>query len=560
MQIKIASIKAKFITDAGDYFERVFSQIESNLNSSEGFLKDLIDWTEKVDEVLDDRAKAEDHISGAFQFLNTVKVDKTLATGQDLRTRLKNLAPNVQTEITTFLKNITFHQVEPLNIEAVFKLCLPKFKCNFAQDSSSDNPSQSQLRFEVQDSVMIHNVKTQFHWDKSRVDREFGTSNRSKMMYASPIKSEKSAGRNINTTPLKYRSKLAEVNPNVLGNESSPCFLSAQKRAKNAMNPFLSIQKIRESFVFDCSNQRPRSTDRGSHPSGRQHTMPRESMDSKFWKNDENLLAEAGFLSLVNRGHHRNRQGEGSKKAGHEKAQINVSNYLRKVTPEVLSGFKPHGRVVSQDPHNVPSDCRLPPRVPRSTLANKPVSKERKTLQNFIENSKVKEFRIESSKTPNKVIEIEVRRSVSKTNQDTRNHANLKRLMVGKFAAQIRDLKNNKLVTLDLPNGDIGDDQINALMSLLEKATSLKYIRLNNNRITDKSIKTLTSFLINSNVETIDLSGNKLSMIGYKYLYVISQSKNSVIRSINLRNNLFEPKNHSQMADKFKEIGVLLEI
>lgn len=555
----MASIKSRFISDANDYFERVIGQIENNLNSSEGFLRDLIEWTEKVEEILDMKSQAEDFITGAFGFLNSVKTDKTLATGQDLRTRLKNLAPNVQTEITTFLKNITFNQVEPYNIESVFKLCLPKFKCNFAQYSSSDNPSQSQLRFEVQDSVMIHNIKTPFHWDKSRIDRDFGTSNRSKVMYASPIKSEKSDRRNMHTTPIKYRSRLAEVNQNVV-NESSPCFLSAQKRGKHVTNPFLSIQKIRESFVFDCSSQRARSTERTTHPIHRPAAMPRESMDSKFWKNDENLLAEAGFLSILNRGHQRGPRVEINKKKGSEKAQIGVSSYLRKVTPEVLSGFKPHMRLTSQDPHNTASDSRLPPKVPRSTLANKPVSKERKTLQNFIENSKVKEFRIESSKTPNKVVEVEVRRSVSKTAEDTRNHVNLKRLMVGKFANQIKDLKNNKLVTLDLPNGDIGDDQINALMTLLEKATSLKYIKLNSNRITDKSIKTLTSFLINSNVETIDLSGNKLSMIGYKYLYVISQSKNSVIRSINLRNNLFEPKNYSHMADKFKEIGVLLEI
>lgn len=556
----MAVAKSKLLSETCEYFEQLTAQIEANLDSSNGVMKSVSEWTSAVDQCIEVKAKSSERVKAWFEFINSVKSEGLQIAGREYKAMLTNMGPSMQTELAVFLKNVSFQPVKKIDFFAAFNLQMPKYRCLLNEDVRACDIRTSQLRLEVdtEDSFSREKCAKMFLKSESRDQVE----NRLPNPKASQQNSASS--RKYNTEKLRFgspkqlrsaahsRHQSDDIRNAANFNFSSP--LKLQDRTQKYRE--FSGNKMQESGKFDEQMFATRNEDRNN--------LVTSTRDSRFWKNDENLLSDFGPGGIDKAEFSGNNELSDSRdlskvpKPFSPSMHKSASNYIRRITPNIPSGFKPLGRQTETEHlQSVDQNASQGRHELRNQNSN---SKSRKTLRNFVENSKVKELRIEPSKSPNKVIQVEVRRSVSISNQEAKNCANLKRLSVGKFANQLRDLRLNRLLSLDLTSGDIGDEQVSALLGLLEKATYLRHLSLAKNKITDQTVKIMTSFLLNSNIETLDLSFNKISALGFKYLFVISQSKGSKIRSVSLKHNLFDARNRAAMVEKFKQIGVLLEV
>ena len=136
----------------------------------------------------------------------------------------------------------------------------------------------------------------------------------------------------------------------------------------------------------------------------------------------------------------------------------------------------------------------------------------------------------------------------------------LRHLVNSKFGNLLRELAHNKLISLDLNNAELKDAHLPRLCEMIGKASNLRYLKLSKNRISDFGVPALAECILQTNVESLDLSENDLSIRTARLLLSAFQRSPSKLRSINLRRNKIESKNRQRLVFEFRSLGINLEV
>ena len=127
-----------------------------------------------------------------------------------------------------------------------------------------------------------------------------------------------------------------------------------------------------------------------------------------------------------------------------------------------------------------------------------------------------------------------------------------------KFGTMLEQLKADKVINMNMENANISDSEVRALGSILSQLKDLKIFSLKKNDITDRGVIFLIDALMESNVEILDLSSNKISL---KSLQKLKEYKayNSRIRSVMLRNNDIPLSMRRKLKLEFKKLGLVVK-
>lgn len=138
------------------------------------------------------------------------------------------------------------------------------------------------------------------------------------------------------------------------------------------------------------------------------------------------------------------------------------------------------------------------------------------------------------------------------------NHDKILAILETKFGMILDDLKSNRLTELNMENANIGDQDIKALSRILSAAKNLKKINLRRNRISEKGVQFLCDALINSRVEILDLSYNRISPLCFGH-FKNYKSFNRKIRYINIKNNDIPTSIRRKKIPEFRKMGLVFD-
>jgi hypothetical protein len=88
---------------------------------------------------------------------------------------------------------------------------------------------------------------------------------------------------------------------------------------------------------------------------------------------------------------------------------------------------------------------------------------------------------------------------------------------------------------------------------------SIKAIKLDRNQITDKGVTALCKVLGNLSVKTLDLSFNKIGMLGFNKIHAYAK-RNHYIKGINLVGNDIDNKVKPKMQQEMQSMGIVLDV
>lgn len=145
-----------------------------------------------------------------------------------------------------------------------------------------------------------------------------------------------------------------------------------------------------------------------------------------------------------------------------------------------------------------------------------------------------------------------------KQGMGSNNHEKVLAILETKFGMILEDLKSNRLTELNMENANIGDQDIKALSRILAAAKSLKKINLRRNRISEKGVQFLCDALINSRVEILDLSYNRISPLCFGH-FKSYKSFNRKIRYINIKNNDIPTSIRRKKIPEFRNMGLVFD-
>jgi Ran GTPase-activating protein (RanGAP) involved in mRNA processing and transport len=141
------------------------------------------------------------------------------------------------------------------------------------------------------------------------------------------------------------------------------------------------------------------------------------------------------------------------------------------------------------------------------------------------------------------------------------NSANIDKVLSvleAKFGNILEDLKQNRLIELNMENGNIGDQEIQALAKILSMAKNLKKINMRRNRITEKGVQYLCDAMISLKVEILDLSYNRITPLCFGHFKNL-KSFNKKIKYINIKNNDIPTSIKRKKIAEFKAMGLFFD-
>jgi Ran GTPase-activating protein (RanGAP) involved in mRNA processing and transport len=138
------------------------------------------------------------------------------------------------------------------------------------------------------------------------------------------------------------------------------------------------------------------------------------------------------------------------------------------------------------------------------------------------------------------------------------NYDKVLSLLETRFGHILSDLKANRLIELNMENGNVGDQDIKAMSKILAKAKHLKKINLRRNRISEKGVQYLCDALINSRIEILDLSYNRISPLCFGH-FKNFKSFNKKLKYINIKNNDIPTSIRRKKIPEFQKLGLFFD-
>ena len=135
----------------------------------------------------------------------------------------------------------------------------------------------------------------------------------------------------------------------------------------------------------------------------------------------------------------------------------------------------------------------------------------------------------------------------------------LKKMLEGRHKEIIQDLKRGGLTHFDLTFADLKDVHVVVLADLIRENRGMRYIKLKGNKIGDEGIKALCKALMNSYINTIDVSYNNITYQGVTYLSDLAEH-NKQLKTINIKKNCINKKLINRAVGEFTQNGVHIEI
>lgn len=578
----MSRIKDELNQKTHQYFDLLNEQINIDTQSPNGFFGKLLEWQNDVTSAVKSYAENKNQVRNAFNFMKFSSQNDVLATGCVLKNRLEDLTSNISESLSKFIQEIHLIKKPLPDITELLFLKVPKqkfstFNFECLVKNVHQNLKLEQRRTDEEDNEICRQLISKFDKNSKtpknnyiplekinqnrKIEKSFVSTHFS-------IKCQKKDA-NVNEANLSFDF---QSNKNLLGKELNKSNVRTNLAKSNSKN--FHISQKQKNTLFGKENLADRVYTKKEDESKALFTQTfdyhsqvgrissKRLLDSKTFQCDDNLMAESNFEALLNLSKVRRQKSDLSKTP--QKSELEEKASLRSVFNQKKSyssnnktkqNLEKNSNLVNRKGNYRSVESRSEP----NSFVDLPF-RPKNYLKQIIKKPDGPINQLISSKSPSKVGKETQNRSMSRTNQDAVNALNMKRIALGKFSKMIKNLKSNSISSLDLSNGNLGDEHISALIEILDKATNLKHLKFSNNNLTDKSVKLLTNFLLKSQIETIDLSNNKISMIGYKYLFVISQNKNSRIRNISLKNNIFDTKNRTKFITQFQQIQVLLEI
>lgn len=144
------------------------------------------------------------------------------------------------------------------------------------------------------------------------------------------------------------------------------------------------------------------------------------------------------------------------------------------------------------------------------------------------------------------------------TMTNTGNENKVLSVLESRFGNILEDLKQNRLIELNMENGNIGDQEIKALAKIIGSAKNLKKINMRRNRITEKGVQYLCDAIFSSKVEILDLSYNRISPLCFGHFKNL-KTYNKKIKYINIKNNDIPASIKRKKILEFKAMGLLFD-
>lgn len=126
------------------------------------------------------------------------------------------------------------------------------------------------------------------------------------------------------------------------------------------------------------------------------------------------------------------------------------------------------------------------------------------------------------------------------------------------FGPLLNQLKADQVKDMNMDRSEINDNKIRALGPILANSKTLKKISFRKNKITDKGVEYLCNYLIDSSIEVIDLSSNKISLKSLTYIKEF-KTKNKNVKHILLIDNDI-PAVKRKRGKEFQKMGLLLDL